>query len=399
MYMMFKRMFFKVGEQVYKLFYNLLALSTTTKEKVLVISNVKVEDNAVAMANYIAQHYTLEIAIMLPKNQQEYARQFLYPSITIYDSPRHMPLSWKAFKIVTEHKYVFLTYQFLYGNFRKKQIFTNLWHGLAYKKIQSARKYDGIRVQADFTVAASSLTRKMFAALFDVPISSVLKAGLPRNDLLLNSQSKKAQLKEKLSLNFQSYNKVFIWMPTYRRMKDQVGIVTDNENIFNVPDFDTAEFNSILKKHNALCLVKSHHMVQSFDQENEFDHILNINDQWLQKEEVLLYQLLACTDALISDYSSVLMDYTLLEQPIFCIATDLEDYKKYQGLCFDDFENWVPSKLHQNQTSFLKAIQNYLSSGIDPYESKRKKIRDMFFEHKDAKASKKIAEHIIEKKD
>src|SRR5699024_10696008 len=141
---------------------------------------------------------------------------------------------WKALKIVASHKYVYLTYQFLYGNFRKKQTFINLWHGLAYKKIQSARKYDGIRVRADFTVAASTLSRKMFASLFDVPIATVLKAGLPRNDLLLNSQNEKKQLQKKLSLNLQRYDTVFIWMPTYRRMKNKVGILTDSKNIFNV---------------------------------------------------------------------------------------------------------------------------------------------------------------------
>lgn len=53
--MVLKKIAFTIGEKGYKLLYNFFNLFISKRDKVLVISNVKIEDNAVAMANYLAE--------------------------------------------------------------------------------------------------------------------------------------------------------------------------------------------------------------------------------------------------------------------------------------------------------------------------------------------------------
>lgn len=158
------------------------------QHRALVISNVKIEDNAISMANFLAAHYSLEVDLMLPARDMAFVKPFLDSRIHLYPSPRHMCLDWTSFKRLSRAKYVFLTYQFLYAKASRHQQYINLWHGLTYKKIQRLRPYDGILVQADYTVAGSEMTREMNAAIFGVPKEQVLISGLPRNDQMLRSR-------------------------------------------------------------------------------------------------------------------------------------------------------------------------------------------------------------------
>ena len=120
-----------------------------------------------------------------------------------------------------------------------------------------------------------------------------------------------------------------------------------------------------------------------------------IDDHWIGAQGLSLYQLMACTDLLITDFSSVMIDYILMDQPVICFSTDFENYKKTQGVYFEDFENWLPTKLIQDQEGFFSLLTELLSTGADPYEEKRKKILDLYFTHQDADSTQRIVTHVF----
>ncbi len=399
--MILKQTFLAIGMWGYKLLYNLVNCFFSKQEKVLVISNTRLEDNAIEMANYIARHYTLEVAIMLPEEQIKWAKMHLHPAVTCYKSPRYMALKWGDLKRVCSSRYLFFTYQFLVGKSTKNQYTINLWHGVGHKKIQHARAYDGIQLRTDYTIATSAMTQKMFGEFFENPPENVWISGLPRNDLLLNSQPHKTTLKKKYLPKLNAYTKIIIWMPTYRRKS---GRSSQNEvrrgnvdGVFGYENFDVQQFNQLLQEQNSVCLIKAHHRVSKSVSLNQYSQLQFIDDEWIWQKPMQMYQLLACTDALITDYSSVMIDYSLLNQPIFCLADDVETFKQTQGLYFEVYEQWVPTKLFTNQQDFFTAVRRYLETGEDAFKTQRQKICRAYFQYPDAHSAQRIAEKVFGK--
>jgi CDP-glycerol glycerophosphotransferase (TagB/SpsB family) len=360
--------------------------------RILIVGNKKLPCNAVELANYISNQYKIPIYFAVSNEFRTYAKKLLSPNI------RLVTYSGNSFKFIAlTSKFVFSTHGFNYGS-SKKQMLINVWHGVGHKRIRLSREQGENGIRADVTVATSELSKKMFSEFFGVPAESVLISGYPRNDLMLRAKQDKWSIKTKRIPALNNYDKVIFWMPTFRRISATSNPIDEKlaaDEIFHVQNFNVTQFNNILKKHNTLCLVKPHYRYLLNDEQPKLTNIKSIDDEWIYKQGITLYHLLACTDALITDYSSVMIDYTLLEQPIFCLATDLEEFKKTQGLYFDDYENWVPTKLFQNQTDFFEALEKFLLTGKDPHEVKRKKIRDVYFEYQDTNSAQRITEYVL----
>src|SRR5690606_3399266 len=116
------------------------------------------------------------------------------------------------------------------------------------------------------------------ADLMHLPEETFIVTGYPRNDLMLRAQTEKQKLKKKFNPDLSNYDKVIIWMPTFQRTEGMIYRYGMNPigfgDFFHLPDFDTAEFDSLLKKHNAVCLLKPHpiYNIDNFDSDR-FDNI------------------------------------------------------------------------------------------------------------------------------
>ncbi|MGO3184228.1 MAG: CDP-glycerol glycerophosphotransferase family protein [Aequorivita sp.] len=384
---------------------DLLNKTLPKRNRVIVIGNHTIEDNAVGLADYIATHYDMPVYYELSKKYAPYVSHLLSPKVKFLDAASTYKCLFKALT----SKYIFYTYPYALAHYSssKRQKIINVWHGAPYKKMAKGRGRGSTGIPADLTIGTSKLCCEMFSEFFDVPLESVVITGYPRNDMMLNAQKDRAKLREKLVSKLGNYKHFVIWMPTYRLIMGSevegtdrmpAGKEMEREGIFQMRNFDAERFNAILKENNALCLVKPHQLFSTNIDESYLSNIKLINNDWIFERDMSLYQFLACTDALISDYSSVMIDYSLLDNPVFCVADDLEEYKKTQGLYFDDHENWVPTELFQNQDDFLKAIEHFLSTGEDSYQVKRHKIRDVYFKYLDNQSSKRIVDFAFENK-
>ena len=70
-----------------------------------------------------------------------------------------------------------------------------------------------------------------------------------------------------------------------------------------------------------------------------------------------LNDLIKISDILISDYSSVVFDYAILERPIFCYGYDYEDYSKERGL-YTDLDKLFSHGVLRTEDELLQAIVN-----------------------------------------
>ena len=105
-----------------------------------------------------------------------------------------------------------------------------------------------------------------------------------------------------------------------------------------------------------------------------------------------LQELLLISDALITDYSSSMVDYLLTMKPILLFTYDLDDYIKERGFCYN-FQDVAPGPLLFNGEEFIEAIKHIDKIDIE-FKEKRKKLRDMFNKFVDNKSTERICDFL-----
>jgi CDP-glycerol glycerophosphotransferase (TagB/SpsB family) len=379
----------RIGKALIKL-YKVVNSGLQKRKQVLICEPWNIESNCVEVANCVASKYSYPVYYAVPKNMMVHARKLVFSNVKVIE------VDSLLFKyIFLTSKYIFVAHWKFQKYYSKDQSVVNLWHGIAYKKIALLRGKPGMF--ADFTVATSKLTQKAFTDCFGNPLDTALITGYPRNDIMLRAQKDQTALKMRMDGNLERYDKIIIWLPTFRT--DTVashgtdGVAANN--VFQIQGFDVAPFNALLRKHNTLCIVKPHPLDVQWSDDYGQSNVMVINDEWLWKQGLTLYHLTACTDILVSDISSVMIDYMLLDKPVICFSTDFDEYEHSRGFYFEDIENWLPSKLIRDQGEFMSYLENLLIKCEDPSEEKRKELKQAFFEFQDASSTERLLSRIF----
>jgi len=281
-------------------------------------------------------------------------------------------------------KYVFITHGLYFRNFPKNQVSVNMWHGMPLKKIGLLN--NGIGLKTTYTLSTSTFFNETLSKSFGVSKESILPIGLPRNENLF---CKENQIKKQLKL--EKDTRIVFWLPTYR--KSSIGEIREDgtvfNNPFNLPDFDQPSFNYFLKEHNIVCFFKVHPMADMGNY-NSSSNLLLIDDEYLYQRKLSLYKTLAAADFLISDISSIVVDYLLLDKPIIFSFADKEAYINSRGLNSTEIIDNPPGKICFSQNDILDQIQ-LLVEGIDEYKENRKKLKQLYHGQTDYKdCSKKL---------
>ena len=90
--------------------------------------------------------------------------------------------------------------------------------------------------------------------------------------------------------------------------------------------------------------------------------------------------MLAISDCLICDYSSLIFDYLLIDKPIIYNLYDLEEYEKVRGLSYYPYSMICAGDIVTNQAEFMSAI-NSVISGNDCYTDNREKVRKIIHKY------------------
>ena len=144
---------------------------------------------------------------------------------------------------------------------RKKQVSVDFWHATTFKKINKTIDPDYRYDFFTYITATSELYRPIFAESFGCELERVIINGHPRNDYLFDDVDEIS----KLDVEPQKYNKIFVWMPTYRFSFNEVQRDTDWEFLTEsgLPIFatisDVEALNEKLKENNSLLILKLHH--------------------------------------------------------------------------------------------------------------------------------------------
>lgn len=292
-------------------------------------------------------------------------------------------------------KYVFTSHGYFPGvESGNGQVQINLWHGCGYKSMTEA---DSI-YRGDMSPVTGTVYVPIHAREFHMQPGTVFPTGLPRNDTLFHHHNALVRL----GIPVDSYTRIDIWMPTYRKAKeghDETDGEVDAFTISSMQKQELLRLNEILARKQELLIVKPHPMdAKTFENIHGFSNLMTITNEMLQKAGVQLYELLPETSALLSDYSSVVIDYLLLQKPVVMVMSDVEDYRNTRGFVFEDLEAHVPGPMITNLDGLLDYFEH--SEIIDgQWKNQRDHLTHLFHDHIDDRSCERVCDLIFGKKD
>ena len=273
--------------------------------------------------------------------------------------------------------------QITYG---KNQKSFYLSHGTPLKKTKPYYTSSG---GIDFAVSASENTREVMSQEFSISINNYYATGFPRNDVFS---------KEPINLcKFfgGSYRKIIIWYPTFRQgtnliLKGDALPIIHNEQY-------AVQLNEVAKKNNVLIVLKPHFAQNlNYLREITLSNICFINDEFFVQNSITSYEMLASSDALITDYSSVYFDYTLRDKPIGVVWEDVNEYKINPGFALDLEEYMKGAEKIYTIKDLCEFVQR-VSDNKDVLKEERREIRDKVNISLDGKNTERVVSFIIEK--
>lgn len=309
----------------------------------------------------------------------------------VLDSKKPFFLWWFAFvyhlatsnKVVVDNYYPFLATT----NFKKDTKCVQLWHAAgAIKKFaltDESVKYRSKRAQNRFQQAYSKFTHvvigseemaSIFSESFGIPKDRMLRTGVPRTDFFYNEEKKSKIIAELETLYpLIKDKKIIMYAPTFR------------DNKLGVDELPL----DLKKLHNALnneyiIVIKTHPLVRNTinskydDFAIDLSHYKNIN------------HLLLITDILITDYSSIPYEFSLLEKQMIFYAYDVQQYSKERGL-WDQYDKLVPGPVVYNSDEIISAIKN---EKFDPAEVIA--FKNKWNAYSDGQSSDKLAKFLLD---
>ena len=211
----------------------------------------------------------------------------------------------------------------------KNTFYLNTWHGTPIKKMGlDASKESNAFSKEDgqfpsIMLAQSDYEIDILSRIFSYPQNIFKKIGLPRNDELVKGNNPNTILQIKHKLKIPQTKKILLYAPTFREY--------DKDNLKNCifrPPLNFKNWEKDLSQ-NYILLIRAHYEVAKQLHIQNSDFIRNVS------EYESLNELMLISDILISDYSSIFFDFSILARPMLTFCYDYENYSCKRGLYFD----------------------------------------------------------------
>ncbi|RHK96501.1 CDP-glycerol glycerophosphotransferase family protein [Blautia obeum] len=254
----------------------------------------------------------------------------------------------------------------------KKRLIINLWHGVPLKKIalldpnlkKAARIYFKKIFSENYTciLTTSHELIPLMARSFAVSEDKIKVWGQPRNDGLFQKNDCREILGQ-LFPDLPEYTKTVLYAPTFR----DYGQV----QLFPFKDFDQKQLEAFLDEKNMLLFIRTH-----VAEQGSADPYLGKRIRFLGNEQAEdVTGILNIFDCLITDYSSIYIDYLLTDKPMIFLPYDRQQYLDGRGMNFD-YDDVTPGPKPETFNDFLDA----LSPKEDFWKSERTRVNRLFNE-------------------
>ena len=218
----------------------------------------------------------------------------------------------------------------------------------------------------DYSVSANAFSTLAWERAYPVPFES-LETGYPRNDRLAKATD--ASVREaREQLGIEGGRTVVLYAPTHR----------EYESAFN-PTLDLEALADSLGP-DSLLLSRAHYFYGGPGTQS--DKVRDVSAHPSPE------QLMLAADVLITDYSSIMFDYAVLDRPIVIHAPDWDVYRTLRGTYFDLMEQ-APGPVTRSEAEVVAAIQ-----AGDPAREARAAFRARFCSLEDGRAAERVVRRV-----
>jgi len=311
-----------------------------------------------------------------------------------YDA--HYKFNIGAIKLLRRAKYIFTThgvFDVLPINFSPETTFVCTWHGVQNKrnfslhgptKFNKLAKYLNLTSYNDnymdyfITPSGTKKDIKLIVNYFQIPPTKIITAGYPRNDILfIENLDNIDKLKARYKIP-KSIKSLLLYAPTFRDYSFTAKLPFTKEELI--------ELNDQLRVNNSILIMKAH----MFEKIIEFQDFSDIK---IAPKNTDIQELLAITDILITDYSSVYCDFLLVNKPILLFTYDYERFMKEGRGFYYDFKKIAPGPLLYTAKELINAIKNI--DEIDKkFEERRLKTREIYNKYIDGNSTERVLKYL-----
>ncbi len=268
-------------------------------------------------------------------------------------------------KYYARAKYTFV-YDYYLPSFankpRKNSRLIQVWHACgAFKKWGYSIKdsswglnstlYDRYKIYKSYTdiITSSEEVNKFYAEAFGADLAKIKALGVARTDVFFDNnlvQQKRDDVYTKF--NIDRNKKILIWAPTFRGVslnKSHNEITLELEKLYNA------------LKDDYVLLIKLHpHLVKGFNARTFAPEYMK--DFAIKPHPTYpIENLLCAADIVISDYSSLIFEFALLERPMIFFPYDLEEYENVRDFYYE-YRSFVPGKIVRDTEGIIKEIRS-----------------------------------------
>lgn len=296
-------------------------------------------------------------------------------------------LSFKSFKLLAGSRFIFLNDNFFplaFMQFSPKNIVVQLWHAPgAFKKFGGSVDFKSRKIlekaskNTDYLIVSSSNIQDYYREAFQISKTKIKPLGLPRADYYFENHD----IDELKSKFFEKYDlpsdkKIVLYAPTFR----------DEEKYNNVFDYlDLEKFNQSLGDEYILAL-RLHPKIKKF-----YSGEISSEEQYIDCSDYPSEQeLLLISDILITDYSSIMIEFALLNKPIIFFTYDFESYMTEERGFYFDFKSTVPGPVVYDSNQLIDVIK---TNSFD--ENKISEFVKTQFNEIDGQSSKRVVDYLM----
>lgn len=364
------------------------------KELIAAYKKLPLQQNKIILSSYDGMGYRCNskyIAEKLLRDKAPVELVWLVSDDSIDDLPEgikkvviYSPEFYK--EVLTAKVYITNTVHYLYEHKKEGQYFINTWHGYGPFKLAegdvnrdaaSREWYIKSNAASDLFLTASSFYGQIYRRSFYYQ-GEVLECGAPRNDIFFHANDCGRKIREQYQIPPEKG--IVLYAPTYRSMTG------DDFERYN-PDWERileAFKNRFGKEY--VVVYKLHHYMQKL-----------VSEKGLYKEAVEatfypdIQELLAAADIVITDYSSLMWDFSLQRRPVFLYQNDEDEYTNERGF-YSPVSEWPYPKAHSQEEL---AEQIRLFDG-EKYITELNAFLKKYGSCDDGHASERVAERILE---
>ena len=295
--------------------------------------------------------------------------------------------SFNSFKILSSSKFIFLNDNFFplaFMKFNPENVIVQLWHAPgAFKKFGGSVDFESrdilnkVSENTDYLIVSSNNIQDYYSEAFQISLSKIKALGLPRADYYFENHD----IDDLRSKFFNKYGiennkKIILYAPTFR----------DEErynNVFNYLDLE--KFNESLGDEYILAL-RLHPKIKDFykDDISSKGKYIDCSDYPSEQELLLI------SDMLITDYSSIMIEFALLGKPIVFFTYDFDSYLTEERGFYFDFKSTVPGPIVYDSNQLFNVIRDN-----EFEESKISEFVKTQFNEIDGQASKRVVDFLL----